>query len=406
MEGSGPPPGKRLLVLGAGPAQLGLLATARELGLFVIALDRDPAAPGFRYADRRAIVSTEDEHGIERLAAAEGVEGIIAPGTDWPVAIAARVADRLGLQHPLKPEAATLTVSKIGQRERFAEHGLPQPGWQVVSEAEADVAVSVPCVVKAPDRQGQRGLTLVQSADELPVAIARALAESRSGVAVVEELVEGPEVQVGAFSIGGRFFPLTVTDRLTADPPAFGVALTHVWPSEAAGDEAFRVADAVATAVGITDGPTHLELRIDPGGPQVMELAGRLGGGHNAELCREVVGVDLNSLALSAALGEPVDESTLRPAPRVGGACVRFLVPPEEGVLREVTGVEEARAVEGVRELWIYREPGHDFGPFRIAADRAGAVLVTGEDREQALARAEEAARLIRFETVDAEAVV
>jgi len=36
----------------------------------VIALDRDPSAPGFRYADRRAIVSTEDESGIERLASA------------------------------------------------------------------------------------------------------------------------------------------------------------------------------------------------------------------------------------------------------------------------------------------------------------------------------------------------
>jgi len=406
VEGSGAPPGKRLLVLGAGPAQLGLLAAARERGLFVIALDRDPAAPGFQYADRRAIISTEDEPGIERLAATERVDGLIAPGTDWPVPIAARVAERLRLPHPLSPEAAALTVSKIRQRERFAERGLPQPGWQVVSEPEANVAVPVPCVVKAPDRQGQRALTLVPSTDDLPVAIAHALAESRSGLAVVEEIVEGPEVQVGAFSIGRRFFPLTVTDRLTADLPAFGVALAHVWPSEAAGDEAFRVADAVAAAVGITDGPTHLELRIGPGGPQVMEEAGRLGGGHNAELCREAVGVDLNALALSAALGEPVDESELRPAPQVGGACIRFLVPPEEGVLRGVTGVEEARAVEGVRELWIYREPGHAFGPFRMGADRAGAVLVTGESREQALARADEAARLIRFETVNAEAVV
>ena len=71
MEGPGAATGRRLLVLGAGPAQLGLLASARERGLFVIALDRDPAAPGFQYADRRAIISTEDEQGIERLADAE-----------------------------------------------------------------------------------------------------------------------------------------------------------------------------------------------------------------------------------------------------------------------------------------------------------------------------------------------
>ena len=62
---------RRLLVLGAGAAQLGLLEAARALDLFVIAVDRDPAAPGFPLADRRAIISTEDEPGIERLAEAE-----------------------------------------------------------------------------------------------------------------------------------------------------------------------------------------------------------------------------------------------------------------------------------------------------------------------------------------------
>ena len=61
----------RLLVLGAGPAQLGLLRAARERGLFVTACDRDPSAPGFEYADRRAIVSAEDEEGLDRLARAE-----------------------------------------------------------------------------------------------------------------------------------------------------------------------------------------------------------------------------------------------------------------------------------------------------------------------------------------------
>ena len=51
--------GQRLLVLGAGPAQIGLLRAARERDLFVIAVDGDPSAPGFAYADKRALVSTE-----------------------------------------------------------------------------------------------------------------------------------------------------------------------------------------------------------------------------------------------------------------------------------------------------------------------------------------------------------
>ncbi len=293
MEGTPAPAGKRLLVLGAGPAQLGLLAAARERDLFVIALDRDPAAPGFRYADRRAIISTEDEPRISRLAEAERIDGVIAPGIDWPVAIAARVAERQGLSHPISGVVAGLATSKLKQRERLGEAGVPQPRWQIVTEPNE--TAEVPSVVKAPDRQGQKGLSLVREAGELRGALENAIAESRSGVAIVEELVEGPEVTVNAFSVGGQFVPLTVTDRLTADPPAFGVALAHAWPSKAAGEEAARVAQAAAEALGITDGPTYTQLRIGPDGPQVIELAARLGGGHDAELVKAALGVDLNA---------------------------------------------------------------------------------------------------------------
>jgi len=49
---------RRLLVLGAGRQQLGLLQAARQQGLLVVAVDRDSAAPGFRLADRRALISS------------------------------------------------------------------------------------------------------------------------------------------------------------------------------------------------------------------------------------------------------------------------------------------------------------------------------------------------------------
>jgi biotin carboxylase len=412
---AGDPPerdqGKRLLVLGAGPAQLGLLAAARARELHVIAVDRDASAPGFRYSDRRAIVSTEDESGIERLAGAERVDGLIAPGIDWPVAIAARVAERLALPHPISPETATLSTSKLRQRERFAQAGVPQPAYEICSgaaeAAEAAQRIGFPCVVKAPDRQGQRGLTLVGSAGEIKEAVRTALDASRSATLLVEEHVEGREVTVNAFSSGGHFSPLTVTDRLTAGLPAFGVALTHVWPSElepAQIGAVVEAASAAARAVGIENGPSYTQVLVGPDGPRVGELAARLGGGHDAELCRVALGVDLNGAALSAALGEDVPAASLAPVARVGGACVRFLVAPP-GELREVTGVEEAFAEDGIRGIRIYRRPGHKFGELRRGADRAGAVLAVGDSREEALERAAKAETMIRFE-VDVEALV
>ncbi len=380
----------RLLVLGAGAAQLGLLRAARERDLHVLAVDRDPAAPGFRYADTRAVVSTEDESAVDRLARAERIDGVISPGADWTVGIAARLAERLGLPHPIDAATAVLATSKSRQRDRFAAAGLPQP--QVLAEPR------VPCVVKAPDRQGQRGLTLVRSEADLPAAIETARAASRNGTFIAEEYVEGPEVTVNAVSIDGVFQPLTITDRLTAEPPAFGVALAHAWPARlgvGATQALVDAARAAAEALGIRNGPTYTQIRVGEDGPRVVELAARLGGGHDAELCELATGVSLNDLALDFALGRAP-----RVAPTqslVGGACVLFLVAPE-GELQAVEGVDEAEAAEGIAEVRIYRSPGWRFGPLLRGADRAGAILATGESRDDALERARRAAGAIRFD--------
>jgi biotin carboxylase len=391
-----PDSGKRLLVLGAGPAQLGLLEAARARDLYVVAADRDPGAIGFGLADRRALVSTEDEVGLTRLARAERVDGAIAPGIDWPVAVAARIADRLGLPHAISPEAAVLATSKLRQRRRLDDAGVPQPRWQVV-EDPGEVELSRPVVVKAPDRQGQRGLSLVRSADELAAAVSRAREASRSGSCLVEELVDGPEATVVGLMAGGRLVGSVVTDRVVAEPPAFGVALAHVWPTELDAAALEAVAEQAAVALGVGDGPIYVQCRVGADGPRVVELAARLGGGHDAELAYAALGLDLNGAALAAALGDP---GLARPDTGVasGGACTRFLVPPE-GELREVEGAEAARAAEGAFAVRIYRVPGHRFGPFRTGADRAGAVQTIGADRAEAVARAEAAAAAIRFET-------
>jgi biotin carboxylase len=403
---------RRLLVLGAGAGQLGLLEAAAELGLYVVAVDRDPAASGFRHADRRAIVSVEDEPAIDRLAAAEQVGGVIAPGIDFPVAIAARIAARHNLPHPLTPQVAQLAISKLKQRDRLAEAGVPHTPFRVcaaVDEAEQAAAdLGFPCVVKPPDRQGQRGLSIVQAPDGVAGAFSLALDAARGPVVLVEKLVAGRELTVNAFSVGGAFYPLSVTDRVVAEPPAFGVALAHVWPSEAPPAEvetAVSVARAAADAIGVLDGPTYTQVLVGEDGPAVGELAARLGGGHDAELCEAAVGVDLNELAIAAAFGDEIPADALRSDEAVGGACVRFLVSPE-GTVSAVEGLERAEDSDGVVWVRVYREPGGESRPLRQGSDRAGAVLAVGESRKQAVARGRRAARRVRFRVVENRAPV
>ncbi len=82
---------------------------------------------------------------------------------------------------------------------------------------------------------------------------------------------------------------------------------------------------------------------------------------------------------------------------------MKFLVAPA-GRLHGVEGLQDAFAAEGILGIRIYRRPGHVFGPLRRGSDRAGALLAVGNSAAEALERAEAAADLIRFDTVDVDA--
>jgi biotin carboxylase len=398
-------------VLGAGPAQLGTLAAARRRGLLVVAADRNPSAPGFARADRRAIVSIEDEPAIERLARAESIDGLVAPGTDHAVALAARVAERLGLPHPLTPEAALLAASRRRQRERLAAAGVPQPRSvlcrSLPEAAAAADELGFPCVVEAPDQAGERAVALAADADGLAAAAARALAETKDDYCLVEELVGGRVVTVNGFLLDGRLAPLALTDREEGPAPAFGVPLAHLWPAALTEDEGSAAAGIVAgaaRALDVRSGPVTAQVLLGRGEPLLAKLSARTGGGHDGELCRAAVGVDLDDLAVGAALGEPVAVERLRALPLAGGACVRFLV-ARPGELLEVRGLDAARAVPGVRTVHAYRPPGHRFAELRRASDRAGAVIAAGATRAEAREAAETAAGLVELVTGPVEAV-
>ena len=154
----------RLLVLGGGPAQLGLLEAARARGLWIAVVDRDPAAPGFRLrrpplhpldrgraGDRAARRRARRSTGSSRPART----GRSASPRGSPSGSACRTRSRRRRRCSRRTSCASASASP--------RRGIPQPRSWVVGGEDPLPAVSVPVVVKAPDRQGQKGLSLVES---------------------------------------------------------------------------------------------------------------------------------------------------------------------------------------------------------------------------------------------------
>ena len=186
---------------------------------------------------------------------------------------------------------------------------------------------------------------------------------------------------VVGFSVNGVYRAASSLIASSPTLPPSELRLRDVWPSEV--PDTSKVSNtarcAAVAALGIENGPSYTQLRVDAEGPKVIEVAARLGGGHDAELVQAVTGVDLNGLTIDAALGLPIEVPRFETL--FGGAVTQFLIAPP-GVLKAVEIPED---LTGVRS---YREAGYIFGPLRRGADRAGAVLVTGASREDAVARA------------------
>jgi biotin carboxylase len=362
-----------LVVLGGGPAQQHAIDAARDLDVRTVVCDSEPGVGD-------VTVSSEDLEGVLQVAAEAGADGLIAPGTDWPVRIAAEVAAGLGLPHPLTPAVARTATDKIAQRRAFAAAGVPQPEWST------EQPPGYPCVVKAADRQGQRAMTVVDEPSGLAAALDRARAGSRNGRAILERLAAGGEVTVNGFCRDGTHHVAGITDR-EHFPAAYGVARRHVYPA-ADPDGAAAAATAAVAALGITAGPTYVQLVITAEGPQVMEVAARLGGGHDSELIRRTTGVDLARCAVEAALGQPVAAAALEPHPQAAGAIEFLQAAP--GMLA---------LTEGPSVVRFYHAPGHVYGELAIATDRAGYVLCTAPTREEALQSVRTLVAKVRIDT-------
>src|SRR5687767_4850923 len=122
---------RTLLVLGAGAYYTRVLREVRALGYRTVAVDRNPASPGFALADAHEVVDIVDREGVLEVARRHGVDGVM-PVNDFGVRTAAFVSARLGLVG-ISADAAEAANDKGVMRERWRDAGLPIPGFRVVS---------------------------------------------------------------------------------------------------------------------------------------------------------------------------------------------------------------------------------------------------------------------------------
>ena len=88
---------KKILVIGAGYLQAFVIRKAKEMGYITLAVDANPNAVGFKYADKHAVINITDENACLAYAREEKINGVLTAATDYGVLTASYIAKELGL---------------------------------------------------------------------------------------------------------------------------------------------------------------------------------------------------------------------------------------------------------------------------------------------------------------------
>lgn len=399
---------KTLMIIGAGHEQVPAIKMAAEMGYRVLTTDRNPEAPGIAHAHCFELVSTGDKEGNLEAARKHAIAGVMTLGSETAVPVVAHIAQVLGLPG-VSEETAYKATNKNAMRAAFEAFGVPAPVSRpavtledVESFAEAH---GFPLVLKPSDCSGQRGTTRVEEGEGLEAALESALRFSTDGRAIVEKFCEGIEINVTAAVVAGEVHFLSLSDRITAEPPHFGIAIEHVSPPQVNKEmaEAIREASMLAIkAIGLTDGIAYPQVIASPKGPRVIEIAVRIPGGHMREVAWYRSGVDLIEIAIRQAMGDDDVWARCRRIETVNALSVKFITeldcPNHRGEeVLFIEGLDDARALPCVHLVRFSLNKGNPIPRLDSSAARFGAVIASGVNREEACRLSREAAEKISY---------
>lgn len=395
---------KKLMILGASVLQIPAIVEAKKMGIYVIAVDMNPNAEGFSYADKQIVVSTTDTKKVLEAAKENDIDGIITIASDRPMLTVSKVAEELNLIG-IDEKTAINATNKSKMRDALKKSYVPIPMYFSVDDydqyrkaIEEIKNNNYKCIVKPADNSGSRGIRLIENYDEkeLEKIYKYCKENSNSGRLLVEEFMQGPEVSVETISYKGICHVIQVTDKITTGVPYF-VEMGHSQPSsldKETIEKIKKVAINANKAIGIENGPSHTEIKVTKDGPKVVELGARLGGDNiTTHLVPYSTGVNMVEASINIALGQEINIRK-----KFEKASAARYKKCDIGKIIKITGVKEAEEVSGIKNVEIVHGLGEQSREIKSSNDRVAYVISQNDNISNAMKSCEKALEMIKIE--------
>jgi D-alanine-D-alanine ligase len=308
---------------------------------------------------------------VEELVKTHKIDGVI---TFWEnaVPLAASLARRFGWIGNA-PQAALNARNKYLTRQTLenAKLGKYQPAWALINGhgdlEKASARIGFPLVLKPAWGVKSQFVVKLDSLDEAKKAFDYIKTNMtpafdpiyKYGTDILaEEYMDGAEIDLDLLVQNGDIKFHAFNDNFPTKEPFF-VETGDAMPSRHEDkdlSDTLKMAKEVVKALGLTTGALHLEAKITPSGPKLVELNARMGGDYLYDWIKTVWEVDLIEEASKIAVGGVCAPRRLKePRCHLVG---KYLIPEYSGV---VTGVKlpQGRVDPAkVHEIAIQKEPG------------------------------------------------
>ena len=304
---------EKLVIIGANDFQNQLIMKAKSLGYETHVFAWKDGSIGEKTADYFYPISIiEKEQILEKCKEIKPV-GVCSIASDLATITVNYVAEKLGL--PCNPTAITLQcTNKYEMRKKMKENKIKTPIFVEVSNDNSTWNVNnlkFPVIVKPTDRSGSRGITKVYSKEKLEEAVHYATKDSFEKKAIIEEYIEGDEYSCECISYKGKHYFLAFTKKYTTGAPNF-IETGHQEPSDIEEKYQEEIKENIfkaLTALGIQNGASHTEFKVDKDGNfGIIEIGARMGGDCiGSDLVQISTGYDFVKMVIDVACGKEPD---------------------------------------------------------------------------------------------------
>lgn len=388
---------KKVLIIGAGFLQAFVIQKAKKMGYITLAVDADPDAVGFQYADGHAVINIIDEKACLAYAQQEKIDGVLTAATDYGVLTAAYIAQEMHLPG-LSYEAAQLIKNKYKVRKRLYEYQVDDTEQAYEVNADTDLEalkkeLSFPVMVKPCDGSGSRGASRVDEPEQLTEACRAAMDSSVTHRAEIESFILGREYGAESLVAGGEVHVLAIMKKRMTKPPYYA-ELGHAIPSNLPPETEARAKSCVERAIralGVNFGSVNMDMLItEEGKIHIIDIGARMGGNMIGScIIPYGTGIDYMANMLRNAAGEPLDWTIAEHA-----AVATRLLAFDEGIVNSLPDFKALEKEYGV-EIFHHLEPEQHINEYHTNLDGCGYIIAKSTDVTEAEKKAEAVFTLI-----------